>query len=281
MSHDPSRLVVSVHDVSPATASESRRWVDDLDERGVPASLLVVPGPWRERTLAQDPEFATWLRACVARGHELCLHGWDHTAPSGPAPGRAVVGNLVARGCAEFWYLDEDEAARRAQQGLDVFAASGLTTTGFTPPGWLASAAARRGLRRVGLRYVTSHGSVTDLQTGRRLRALVICHRPHSRGERMGAALMSRGPRVLLGPGRTLRIALHPDDLLRPGLREAALRGIEVALGTGAVPLTYESLLGRTDAFPPGGDGGCGPGRGEPGPYAGHAAGVLGSSGTS
>ncbi|HEY6472377.1 MAG TPA: polysaccharide deacetylase family protein [Acidimicrobiales bacterium] len=272
MSLDPRRLVVSVHDVSPATASESRRWVDDLDELGVPASLLVVPGPWRERTLAEDPEFAAWLRTCVARGHEVCLHGWDHTAPSDPAPGRAVVGNLVARGCAEFWYLDEDEAAARAQRGLDVFGEMGLTTTGFTPPGWLASTAALRGLRRVGLRYVTSHGSVTDLRTGRRHRALVICHRPHSRGERMGAALMSRGPRVVLGHGRTLRIALHPDDLLRPGLREAALRGIESALDMDAVPLTYESLL-RTDGFAPDGD--------EPGPAAGHLAGLLGSDGTS
>jgi uncharacterized protein len=273
MSLNPSRFVVSVHDVSPATASESRRWVDDLDERGVPASLLVVPGPWRERTLAQDPEFAAWLRACVARGHELCLHGWEHTAPSASAPGRDVVGNLVARGCAEFWYLDEDQAAARAQQGLDVFAELGLTTTGFTPPGWLASAAALRGLRRVGLRYVTSHGSVTDLRSGRRHRALVICHRPHSRGERMGAALMSRGPRVLLGHGRTLRIALHPDDLLRPGLREAALQGIERALAIGAVPLTYEALLERPDAFPLDRDGGSELGPRAPGPVAG----VLGS----
>jgi predicted deacetylase len=279
MSVGPSRLVVSVHDVSPATASESRRWVDDLDERGVPASLLVVPGPWRERTLAQDPEFAVWLRACVARGHELCLHGWDHTAPSAPAPGRAVVGNLVARGCAEFWYLDEDRAAVRAQLGLDVFGGLGLTTTGFTPPGWLASTAALRGLRRVGLRYVTSHGSVTDLRSGHRHRALVICHRPHSRGERMGAALMSRGPRVLLGHGRTLRIALHPDDLLRPGLREAALRGIESALCAGAVPLTYESLLERPELFPLDGAGAFG--SRTPHPPSGQVAGLLGSSGTS
>jgi hypothetical protein len=189
-----------------------------------------------------------------------------------------VVGNLVARGCAEFWYLDEEEAAQRAQRGLDVFAESGLTTTGFTPPGWLASTAARRGLRRAGLHYVTSHGSVTDLRTGHRHRALVICHRPHSRGERVGAALMSRGPRLLLGHGRTLRMALHPDDLLRPGLREAALAGIETALDAGAVPLTYESLLG-SEAFSPDADGGCGPGLSEPGPADMHVAGVHGSSG--
>jgi hypothetical protein len=59
----------------------------------------------------------------------------------------------------------------------------------------------------------------------------------------MGAALMRRAPGVLLRPGRTLRVALHPDDLLRPGLREATLAGIESALGAGAIALTYQSLL--------------------------------------
>jgi hypothetical protein len=38
-------------------------------------------------------------------------------------------------------------------------------------------------------------------------------------------------------------MALHPDDLLRPGLREAALRGIDAALDAGAHTVTYESLL--------------------------------------
>ncbi len=236
------RLVVSVHDVSPATASESRRWVDDLDERGVPGSLLVVPGPWRGRQLSDDPAFASWLRACVARGHEVCLHGWDHTAAPDAPPRRAVVGNLVARGCAEFWSLSEDEATRRVRRGLNVLESFDLTPIGFTPPGWLASAPAIRGLRRVGLRYVTTHRSVTDLRTGRRVGALVICHRPHSRGERAGAALMRRAP-GLVRPGRTLRVALHPDDQLRPGLREAALEGIDAALQAGAVALTYERLL--------------------------------------
>jgi hypothetical protein len=163
-------------------------------------------------------------------------------------PARALVGDLVARGCAEFWSLNEDQAAGRAIRGLDLLAAYGLKPTGFTPPGWLASAQAIRGLRRAGLRYVTTHRYVTDLVTGDRLGAFVICHRPHSRGERAGAALMSRAPRLLLRPGRTLRMALHPDDLLRPGLRESALQGIDAALEGGAVALTYDRVL---EAGPP------------------------------
>ena len=239
----PPRVVVSVHDVSPATAWETRRWVSDLDERGVTASLLVVPGPWRRRTLASDPEFAAWLRACVARGHEVGLHGWDHAAVPGAPITRSVVGGLAARGCAEFWALSERQSALRARRGLDALAEFGLEATGFTPPGWLISIPARQGLRRVGLRYVTTHTAVTDLHTGRRVRAVVLSHRPQGRGEQTGATLMAHVPRLLIRRGWTVRLALHPDDLLEPGLREATLRGLDAALAGGAVAVTYESLI--------------------------------------
>jgi hypothetical protein len=43
-------------------------------------------------------------------------------------------------------------------------------------------------------------------------------------------------------------MALHPDDLLRPGLRESALQGIDAALEGGAVALTYDRVL---EAGPP------------------------------
>ena len=250
MSRPPARLVVSVHDVSPATASESKQWLNDLDERGVPASILVIPGPWRGRALADDPEFACWLDGCRERGHEICLHGWDHTAPAGMPLGRALVGRLAARGCGEFWSLDEGEAAARAQRGLDVLGELGLRVCGFTPPGWLISASAIRGLLSVGLRYVTTHRSVRDLSTGYERRALVLCHRPDGRGERAGAMLMTYAPGRVLRPGRTLRLALHPDDLARPGLREAALSGIDAAMSAGAVAVTYESLVGTPDPIP-------------------------------
>jgi uncharacterized protein len=239
----PPRLVVSVHDVAPATAAASRQWVEELDRRGIPASLLVVPGPWREPALADDPSFAAWLHTCVTRGHEICLHGWAHRAETAGSAGRKLIGQVVARGAGEFWTLDDEGAACRAHRGLDELARVGLTATGFTPPGWLVSRAAIHGLRQVGLHYVTTHRSVIDLRTMHKHRAIVICHRPNGTGERVGAALMSDGPKVLLRPGHTLRIALHPDDLARPGLREAALRGIDAALDAGAVALTYEMLL--------------------------------------
>jgi predicted deacetylase len=120
----------------------------------------------------------------------------------------------------------------------------GLEATGFTPPGWLISAPAIRGLRRAGVHYFTTHTSVTDLRTGRKLRAVVLCHRPRGRGERAGAALMEHAPGFVARRGSTLRLGLHPDDLSVAGLREAALNGIDAALSAGVVALTYQSLMG-------------------------------------
>ena len=48
---------------------------------------------------------------------------------------------------------------------------------------------------------------------------------------------------MIIRSGRTARIGLHPADLTRPGLAEAALAGIEAALALGARPVTYEQLL--------------------------------------
>jgi predicted deacetylase len=172
------RLVVSVHDVSPATADEIARWCADADNLGVPVSLLVIPGPWRGARLADEPGYADVLTARVARGDELVLHGWEHRAgPAGPALRRAV-GHAVARGAAEFAALDEEEAARRLAKGRAVLAGLGLSVDGFTPPGWLASPATDRALAKAGFRYTTTHRGVRDLRGGTTYRGFALSHRP-------------------------------------------------------------------------------------------------------
>jgi predicted deacetylase len=129
------RLVVSVHDVSPATADETARWCADADALGVPVSLLVIAGPWRGTRLADEPDFADVLRQRVARGDELVLHGWDHRAGGEGSALRRGVGRVVARGAAEFAALDESQAAQRLAAGQSVLGGLGLAAAGFTPPG--------------------------------------------------------------------------------------------------------------------------------------------------
>src|SRR5215510_11038323 len=108
-------VVVSVHDVSPATADETARWCADLDSLGVRASLLVIPGPWRGTTMT--PDYARVLKNRDQHGDEIVLHGWTHTAgPEGPWV-RRQLGRAIARGAAEFAALDERDAALRLHNG--------------------------------------------------------------------------------------------------------------------------------------------------------------------
>ncbi|ROO89012.1 hypothetical protein EDD29_6699 [Actinocorallia herbida] len=237
------RLVVSVHDVAPATAAATETWLTDLEARGVPASLLVIPGPFAGgRGLATDPEFAGRLRALDGR-HEISLHGLTHTRVPGGAPLRQWANTVLARGAGEFCALDAGEARRRLTAGLAIMETAGLRVDGFTPPGWLASPGTRDALARLGFGYWTSQTGVHDLHRRRVLRVPALSHRPGGTGERAGAALMVRAARALASSGRSLRIALHPADLDRPGLREAALTAIDTALRAGARPVTYRALI--------------------------------------
>jgi uncharacterized protein len=240
-------LVVSVHDVSPATADQTARWCSDMDTLGIPVSLLVIPGPWRGMRFSDAPDYARVLATRIERGDDIVLHGWTHAAgPEGPWARRAV-GRMVARGAAEFAALDVDQALPRLRAGQMTLAAAGLPTVGFTPPGWLASPGAVAALRQEGFHYLTTHRGLLDLRNGRRHRGFALSHRPGGFGEELGVALMRAWARRNTARRALVRIALHPDDLARPGLRDATLRTIEAALAAGATAQTYGSLQRSTE----------------------------------
>jgi len=239
------KLVVSVHDVAPGSAEETARWCADADELGIPVALLVIPGRWRGMALAETPDYARVLRSRRESGDEIVLHGWEHVAGPEGSRARRMVGRAVARGAAEFAALDEVEATRRIASGAAVLDRHGLRTRGFTPPGWLASPAADRALVTAGFTHTTSHFGVKDLRTGRLHRGFAYSHRPGGgRAERIGVELLTRGTARAAARGGLIRIALHPDDLRAPGLREVTLRSIERALAAGAVATTYAGVVG-------------------------------------
>jgi uncharacterized protein len=233
-------LVVSIHDVAPATEVETRQWCQDVDSLGIPVSLLVIPGPWRGDSLADRPAYGEVLRERVAGGDELVLHGWTHVAGPEGSRLRRATGYAVARGAAEFAALDEVQATERIAAGRAVLAGLGLTVDGFTPPGWLGSRATNRALRRAGFRYTTSHLGVHDLRTGRLRRGFALSHRPGGGvTERLGAEVVTWGARWAGHRRGLVRIALHPDDRRRPGLRDATMRAIEAVLASGGHATTY------------------------------------------
>ncbi len=254
-------LLISVHDVAPGTGAQTQRWLADLDRRGIPATLLLVPGPWRGPCLATDGALVDAVLAAEDRGHELALHGYFHVVTHG-AGGllRRGVAQVVARGGAEFATLSQDEARARIEAGLDELGSVGVTPVGFHPPGLFASPETVRALRRSGLRYYSTHlgvNTIKDVRVGGaapaaggaaaelRLNAPALAHRAGSAlAEQLGSRLMTQAARRFAAEGRAFRIALHPDDLARPGLREVTLRAIDDAIAAGAHPTTYAAALG-------------------------------------
>lgn len=234
-------LLVSLHDVAPATLDASRRWARFLDERGVVATVLAIPGPWRGPSLADDAETREWLWVRQSGGDEIGLHGWVHRVDRESRTARGTFGRAVARGAEEFWTLDGRQAARRVRRGLDILHTAGLDPVGFTPPGWLISPQARHAVLSCGLRYVADHRGAGGAHRG--LRAPALSHRPNGFGERAGALALEAIARRRAQAGLPVRIALHPADLDRPELVAATLDAVDAVLEAGGRPTTYGAAL--------------------------------------
>jgi uncharacterized protein len=236
-------LVVSIHDVAPSTAWAARAWVDELDRRHVPATLLVVPGPWEGPPLRVDRDLVAWLHERRQHGDEIAQHGWTHRAVAGAPAWRRAVASVAARGCAEFWSLDTREAKRRIELGRDVLHRADLAPIGFTPPGWLASAPTREVLADLGYRYTTSRRAVLDLETGESHRVPALSQRPGSAGEALGRSVVDGWARRLARRAASTRLALHPLDLDNPALVESNLAVIDQFLEAGARARTYRDFV--------------------------------------
>jgi predicted deacetylase len=242
MSTRPS-LIVSIHDVAPSTAHAARTWVQELDRRAVPVTLLVVPGPWEGPPLRVDHELVAWLNERRARGDEIAQHGWAHRRVAGASRWRRALGSAAARGCDEFWSLDAREARRRLEIGRDVLCRAGLAPVGFTPPGWLASAPTLAVLAELGYRYTTSRTAVLDLTTGESHRVPALSQRPGGAAEAIGRAVVDRGARRLARHGASARVALHPHDLASPELVTSNLSAVDCLLDSGAKARTYREFV--------------------------------------
>ena len=238
-------LIISLHDVAPASAEASRRWMEQFDERGLSVSMLVVPGPWRNGNLLTDTPFIEWLGLTMNKSHEVVLHGWSHTIDHRDRPGvfRALAGEFVARGCQEFWGLTETEAHSRLQKGLSTLAQLGYAPAGFIAPGWMTSQAAVRAVTEIGFDYLTSHFHVRDLVIGSQYFAPVVCQRPGS----WSSGAIAHATKFLAGTLRAfnlpLRVAVHPDDLHDSRLRKSILQIIDRAIADGYQSVTYERFI--------------------------------------
>jgi len=248
------KLIVSFHDLHPGSRAQCERFLAMLRELGVArASLLVVPRWHGAAPCSEDREFAAWLRARVAEGHEVCLHAYVHEATevTGNAVQRAM-GKHYTAGEGEFYQIGETDAAERLREGLRIVRdGCGVPVWGFTAPAWLLSDAARTALAKQGFGYTTRWGRVELLQRGECVHAPVLVWSTRAAWRR----ICSRGWVRLWGAWNrrspVLRVAVHPVDFSHPSIERSVrlaiarnLRGREAACYRDLLPAGTPPLGG-------------------------------------
>lgn len=224
---------MSLSGIRSATLDDCAALIADLQVRGVPASLLVVPRhPGGEATVG-------WLRERRERGDAVLMHGYDHTAdPLGPW-GSYTVARVGRR--AEFAALPAHEAGLRLHAANILLERRGLRSDAFVPPRWLASTGTLRALRHRGFRICAHATSVHVLSTNQvhRGRVLGFGLGPGERAEPWWCRALVLGAARVARRGGLVRIAVDGLDLARSGRRSALLDAVDIALYHRARPSTY------------------------------------------
>lgn len=240
-------LVVSIHDVAPATqdrADEILRKIADLG--ATVSSLLVVPDYHRQGRAMADPAFCAWLRKLEQRGHEIVLHGFFHERAR--RPNETTRAQLITRFYTadegEFYDLGYDEARALIEEAQREFAAQDFRPRGFIAPAWLLGAEAERAAIDAGMTYTTTLRQVRDFVARQEIASQSLVYSIRSSWRRGVSLGWNRWLFSRLTSNALLRLSLHPPDVSHPqiwrqirGMIERAVRDRE--------PMTYQSWLTR------------------------------------
>ena len=198
-----------------------------IDERYTGRPADVEPS----QAVAPSNAMEAGLGEQLARGDELCLHGYTHLDTSPPGDGwrdRFLRGTYSREG--EFAALAEDEAERRIRLGLAWFAARGWPASGFVPPAWLMGEGAWRALRRFTFAYTTTFTRFHLLRDGRPCMAPFspsLVYAARNRSGRLSSPLLADATAAVLARAPLIRLSLHPPDVRHPRLLHHAQRTVE------------------------------------------------------
>ena len=242
------RLLVAVHDVTPAHADRVARVLALLDDLGVHRPALFVVPDWHgEWPLGAHPEFVAELRRRQGNGAEIFLHGYRHDEMGR----RRSLGDRLrvfgrTAGSAEFMMLGEKEAAGRLDRGLAEFRGLGLDPIGFVPPAWLFAPGTRTLLRQRGLTLTESFGWIECLQTDRRIFAPALSWSTARRWRSQVTAWLAGSRTALERPRDLVRVAIHPPDMDARVVRGSLGRALGRMLAA-RMPGTYREIFSRQD----------------------------------
>lgn len=233
-------LMLVLHDVAPETWVDYRPFVQAVDALGdIPISWLVVPDFHRRNRLDDHPEFCRMLDGRLARGDELVLHGYHHAdeAPPPRAP-RDWFMRRVFTHEGEFYPLDEAEAARRLQRGIELFARLQWPLHGFVAPAWLLGPGARRALATTGLTYTSDPGHFYLLPDYAPIDAPGLVWSARSAWRRGISRVISEQMLNRHRQAPVLRLGLHPVDMRHDFSRRYWLDLLTRLMADGRYPRT-------------------------------------------
>jgi predicted deacetylase len=238
-------LVVSIHDVAPATEPIVDKIISELTAKGIRhCSLLVVPDYHHQGASMKDRQFVSWLRNLEAAGNEIIIHGFFHERPT---QGREsalekFVTQIYTQGEGEFYDLGYDEAFRRINIARDEFQAAGLKPRGFVAPAWLLSDEGERAARDAEMEYTTRLRTVHDLRSGETFPARSLVYSVRNSWRRTVSLAWNAALRRALESKPLLRLSLHPPDFSHPTIwrQIVDLIGEMVPVRT---PTTYQEWI--------------------------------------
>jgi len=220
-------LVVSIHDVAPATQARAQEIIAELAHHGVAVcSLLVVPNYHHGGCFAEDRGFVRWLQELETKGHEIVIHGYFHERPRRPDETAAekLFTRFYTKNEGEFYDLEYDEAFRRITQAREEFTAAGLTPRGFIAPAWLLGTPGERAAADAELEYTTRLTGVRDLRSGENYSARTLAYSVRSGWRRTTSLAWNNLLVRHLADAPLARVSIHPPDRDHPEIWRQILR---------------------------------------------------------
>lgn len=241
---DSAALLVSIHDVSPLTLAHSQGAVEIALAAGVPVAaltILIIPRHDDRISIDEHPATRDWLVALAASGAHLVMHGYTHRmAGRSLSPSGLLWAHGFARGQGELFNSSAEDAEKRLTAGRQILERAGLAsaTTGFVPPAWLLSSAARTVVAKSGFRFHEVLAGIVqgDALLARRLVGWGSLNALEAAATCMWAAVQRRRRRV------DTRLAIHPADMTRPSTRKSVRHCLD-ALMKDMHPRSYGDYL--------------------------------------
>lgn len=227
------QLIVSVSGIAARTRADAEAFCAHLDARGVPVSLLVAPRLGADYRLDRDPRTVEWLTHRRAGGAAIVLHGFDEAATK------------KRRG--EFATLPAHEANLRLLGADRVLEHLGLRTRLFAAPGWTVSPGTVMALPRNGFRLLAGLHGVTDLVLDRTERARVVGIGAGFLTAPWWCRMVVATSERIARRGGIVRLSVGARQLTKPGVVEAMLDAVDIALGHGCRPERYRWPLAGAD----------------------------------